>query len=187
MLRGRRKREGETSREAPPQSRVELCCVCCVVLLCCCVCCVVLLSSFVCVFVRFLIVWRVSWVDFGSFWGVLGGSWAPLGASWRGLGGSWRHLGRSWGRLGRSWVGLANSRSFLSQQVAALRLVWAPFGGQDGAKMAPKTDQNRCQKRSRKKMFLKIVLEPSWVDFGSSWVPSWGPGNAPNTTPADVS
>ena len=111
-----------------------------------------------------------SWVVLGGLRGVLGASWGILG----GLGGSWRHLGRSWGRLGRSWVGLANSRSFLSQQVALVRANWAPFGGQVGAKMAPKTDENRCQKRSRKKMFLKIVLEPSWVDFGSSWVPSWG-------------
>ena len=23
-------------------------------------------------------------------------------------------------------------------------------------------------------MILKIVLKPSWVDLGSSWVPSWG-------------
>ena len=44
--------------------------------------------------------------------------------------------------------------------------------------MRPKTDQNRCQKRSRKKMVLKIVLEPSWADLGSSWVPSWGQNRA---------
>ena len=28
-------------------------------------------------------------------------------------------------------------------------------------------------------MLLKIVLEPSWVDLGSSWVPSWGQNRAP--------
>ena len=47
-----------------------------------------------------------------------------------------------------------------------------------GPKMGAKTDQNRCQKRSRKKKLLKIVLEPSWVDLGSSWVPSWGQNRA---------
>ena len=30
----------------------------------------------------------------------------------------------------------------------------------------------------RKKHLLKIVLEPSWVDLGSSWVPSWGQNRA---------
>ena len=30
----------------------------------------------------------------------------------------------------------------------------------------------------RKKHLLKIVLEPSWVDLGPSWVPSWGQNRA---------
>ena len=31
-----------------------------------------------------------------------------------------------------------------------------------------------------------LILAPSWVDLGSLWVFYWGPGNAPDTTPADV-
>ena len=27
-------------------------------------------------------------------------------------------------------------------------------------------------------MLVKIVLEPSWVDLGSSWTPSWGQNRA---------
>ena len=51
--------------------------------------------------------------------------------------------------------------------------------------MEPKWSQNRTQdgpkskiKTNRKKKILKIVLEPSWVDLGSSWVPSWGQNRA---------
>ena len=35
-------------------------------------------------------------------------------------------------------------------------------------------DKNEVEKRR----LLKIVLEPSWVDLGSSWVPSWGQNRA---------
>ena len=35
-------------------------------------------------------------------------------------------------------------------------------------------DKNEDEKRR----LLKIVLEPSWVDLGSSWVPSWGQNRA---------
>jgi hypothetical protein len=49
-----------------------------------------------------------------------------------------------------------------------------PKGVQDEVKFGPKTNQNRCQKRNRKKKVSKIVLELSWADLGSSWVPSWG-------------
>ena len=42
--------------------------------------------------------------------------------------------------------------------------------------MRPDFDvENEVEKRR----LLKIVLEPSWVDLGSSWVPSWGQNRAP--------
>ena len=55
----------------------------------------------------------------------------------------------------------------------------SPGGGQDEAQTGHKRDQNRCRKRSRKKKLFKIVLEPSWGDLGSSWVPSWGQNRVP--------
>ena len=41
-----------------------------------------LLSFVVCVLGRFLVVWRVSWVDVLSFWDVLGGLWGVFGGLW---------------------------------------------------------------------------------------------------------
>ena len=157
----------------------------CVVLLCCVMLCCCLLSF-------------VSWVDFWLFWGCLGSiigrfgvSWGVFWRSWRVLGGSWEALGGSGGCLG-SILGGIESPWVVKGHVRANRVPWrgcigGSKGGQDEAKMGPKRHQNRCQKRSRKKMLLKIVLERSWVDLGSFWVPSWGPGSAPDITPADVS
>ena len=137
-------------------------------------------------------------IDFWSFWGCLGSIFARFGGSEGGLGGSFGDLGEPWtplggllGRLGRVLARLRSSWVVKGQE-RAIRVDWIgdrgrPKGGQDEVKMGPKTDQNRSKKRRRKKKVLKIVLEPSWADLGSSWVPSWGPGNAPNTTPADVS
>ena len=109
---------------------------------------------------------------------------AALEASWEALGGSGGRLGSILGGLESPWVvkGRFRARALLRTPSFG-----GSKGGQDEAKMGPKRHQNRCQKRSRKKMLLKIVLERSWVDLGSFWVPSWGPGSAPDITPADVS
>ena len=102
---------------------------------------------------RFLVVWRV-------FGGVLGGP--------ENLGGILESLGGVLGGLGPSWVVLDPTRW-------ARQPTWAePRWSQDEAKMRPKRDQNRCQERTRQKKFLKIVLEPSWVDLDSFWAASWG-------------
>ena len=123
--------------------------------------------------------------------GRLGASWGVFWRSWRVLGGSWEALGGSGGRLG-SILGGIESPWVVEGHVRASRVpctgsIGGSKGGQDEAKMGPKRHQNRCQKRSRKKLLLKIVLERSWGDLGSFGGSSWGPGNAPDTTPADVS
>ena len=107
------------------------------------------------------------------------------------MGGSWEALGGSGGRLGSILGGLESpwvvKGRFRASKVLRIPSFGGAKGGQDEVKMGPNTDKNRCQKRCRKKTLLKIVLERSWVDLGSFWVLSWGPGNAPNITPADVS
>ena len=49
--------------------------------------------------------------------------------------------------------------------------------------MRPNFDPRRMkidvENEVEKRRLLKIVLEPSWVDLGSSWVPSWGQNRAP--------
>ena len=48
--------------------------------------------------------------------------------------------------------------------------------------MRPKFDPRRIkidvENEVEKRRLLKIVLEQSWVDLGSSWVPSWGQNRA---------
>ena len=48
--------------------------------------------------------------------------------------------------------------------------------------MRPNFDPRRIkidvENEVEKRRLLKIVLEPSWVDLGSSWVPSWGQNRA---------
>ena len=48
--------------------------------------------------------------------------------------------------------------------------------------MRPNFDPRRTkidvENEIEKRRLLKIVLEPSWVDLGSSWVPSWGQNRA---------
>ena len=58
-----------------------------------------------------------------------------------------------------------------------------PNRHQNGTKNDPKTKR----KIKRPKNRSKTILDPSWVDLGSFWVLSWGPGNAPDCTPAYVS
>ena len=131
---------------------------------------------------------------FGSFWGCVGSIFGRFGASWGVFWRSWRvleALGRLLGGLGavlgRHGSPRVNFVDFRASKLRSTPSFGRSKGGQDEAKMGPKRHQNRCQKRSRKKMLLKIVLERSWVDLGSFWVPSWGPGSAPDITPADVS
>ena len=115
---------------------------------------------------------------FWSSWRVWGGILGGLGGLLGGLGGLLGDLGRSWGHLGGPWVALGRfgpnkvgqGGGLMFQKEAKMEPKWEP----KYAKIEDKTDQNRRQKRRRKKKLLKIVLEPSWVDLGSSWVPSWG-------------
>ena len=137
---------------------------CCAVL--CSVLCVVLCSVLCCVLLggRF---WKSIWPLGGSFW-PLGGSFWPLGASFWPLGGSflasWKPLGASW----IFWVILGPARRGGGPPLGRF---WSPKGSQDEAKFRPKTDQNRCQKRSRKKKALEdrlgAVLGRSWVVLGA--------------------
>ena len=108
--------------------------------------------------------WGGPGCNFRAFWEPWGRSWGVLAASWGVLGGlrpAWFHFCR-----------------FKLNKVQEGRPKASKKGPNMGPKMGAKTDQNRCQKRSRKKKLLKIVLEPSWVDLGSSWVPSWGQNRA---------
>ena len=113
---------------------------------------------------RTLVVLGGSWVDFGSFWGGLGGL---LG----GLGGSFGVLEGSWAALGPSWVVRVVLSSTRSATHPNLGRCWGPKGSQDEAQIRPKTDQNRCRKRSRKKKALEdrlgAVLGRSWVVLGA--------------------
>ena len=141
--------------------------LCCVVLLCCVVFCRSCLES---IFGRFGgVLDRFRVVLDGSLGGLFG---VLEGLGWL-LEGSWRVLGPSWISLGPSWVVRVVFGSTRSAEASHLDRFWVPKGGQDEAKIGAKRDQNRRQKRCQKKMLLKIVLEPSWVDLGSSWVPSW--------------
>ena len=65
-----------------------------------------------------------------------------------------------------------------------------PRGSIWEAKTAPKSIPKRSKieaKNQDEKNRSKTILDPSWGDLGPSWMLSWGPGTAPDTTPADVS
>jgi len=126
------------------------------------------------------------WRRFGGSGRVFWSSWQVLGGILGGLGGLLTRpgvvldgLGRSWGHLGDPWValsafgpsGVQQRGRLMFQKGAKMEPKWEP----KSAKIEHKTDQNRRQKRRRKKKLLKIVLEPSWVDLGSSWEPFWSP------------
>ena len=77
----------------------------------------------------------------------------------------------SWARLGTSWVVRVVLSSTRSARRSNLGRCWGPKGSQDEAIFRPKTDQNRCRKRSRKKKALEdrlgAVLGRSWVVLGA--------------------
>ena len=116
-----------------------------------------------------------SW---GGILGGLGGLLGGLGGLLGRLGGVLGDLGRSWGHLGDPWVALSRFGLLVAgrwgrlmfQKEAKMEPKWEP----KCAKIEDKTDQNRRQRLRRAEKLFKIVLEPSWVDLGSSWVPSWG-------------
>ena len=125
-----------------------------------------------------------SWPLLGRVWGALAHSGATLtapgalhGASWAALGAllgrSWPLLGPSWLLLGRSWNDMQKSFQIRHPK----RPIWTPQGlpkgGQIGAKIDPKTNQNRRQKSMRKKTIFKIVLRLSWGDLGTFCGRSW--------------
>ena len=80
------------------------------------------------------------------------------------------------------WAVTSRLGSFLTQQGGLGDPTWADFGAQRGAKMRPNFDPRQIkidvENEVKKRRLLKIVLEPSWVDLGSSWVPSWGQNRA---------
>ena len=96
-------------------------------------------------------------IDFLSFWGCVGSicgrfgaAWVVFWRSWRVLGGSWEALGGSGGRLG-SILGGLESPWVVEGHVRPNKdpcrgRIGGSKGGQDEAKMGPKTDQNRSQK-----------------------------------------
>ena len=100
-------------------------------------------SSFWGVLGRFLDVFGGLGESFGRSWGGLGGSLAALEASWEALGGSGGHLGSILGGLESPWV--VKSRFRASKPLCTTAFGGAK-GGQDEAKMGPKTDKNRSQK-----------------------------------------
>ena len=96
-------------------------------------------------------------IDFWSFWGCVGSilcrfgaSWGVLWRSWRVLDGSWEALGGSGGRLGSILGGIESPWvdfvEFRASKVLCIPTFRGAKGGQDEAKMGPKTDQNRSQK-----------------------------------------
>ena len=147
-----------------------LCCaLCCVVV--CWVCCVVLFCFVLCC----CLISLVSWVDFcsfgvclGSIFGRVGGSLGGLGRLLGRLGGVLEGLGAVLGGLGSPWVVKGH---FKANRLRRSMPFGRPKGGQDEAKFRPKTDQNRCQKRSRRKKALEdrlgAVLGRSWVVLGA--------------------
>ena len=98
----------------------------------------------------------------GGFWpllAALGGSWAALGPL---LGGSWAALGPLLGALGpllaalgRSWAALGTTCKNHGKIDAKMTPFGLPKGGQNGAKIDPKTDQNRRQKSMRKRIDIR--------------------------------
>ena len=90
------------------------------------------------------------WGCVGSIFGRFGASWGVFWKSWRVLGGSWEALGGSGGRLGSILGGLESpwvvQGRFRASKLLHTTSFSGPKGGQDEAKMGPKTDQNRSQK-----------------------------------------
>ena len=107
---------------------------------------------------------------------VLGSSSGHLGAisepSWAMLGPLGAILGPLGPLLGAPWV---EDQNLIDFGVDLGSQKWP----QEGPKMDPKMVQNRHRNLTRYKMLSKTLLEPSWVDLGSSWVPSWSQNRAP--------
>ena len=107
----------------------------------------------------------------GDLGAVLGG----LGALW---GGSWGGLGRSCGDLGSAFGAVKFLIDFLidfGRQKGAQR---EAFGEPKSSKIGAKTSPNLRRFSTPKKFVFKSLLEPSWADLGTFWVPSWGAKNA---------
>ena len=80
---------------------------------------------------------------FGASWGVFWRSWRVLGGSWEALGGSGGRLGSILDSIESPWV--VKGRFRLPRVLRTMSFGGAK-GGQDEAKIWPKTDQNRNQK-----------------------------------------
>ena len=122
--------------------------------------------------------WGGSWSLLGSSWGLLGRSWRPLGASGGALGGVLEPLGRLLGRLGADPKQHKNimqkKTNFKSSKGPSTTKFWAPKDDPKSIKIGPKTSQNLRRFSRAKKLLFKSLLEPSWVDLGAFWRPSWG-------------
>ena len=104
-----------------------------------------------------------------SLLGVSGGVRGPvqegpgghLGVSWGVRGVSWEGLGPSWGALGATFCAVRLWIDFLIDFDRAKGPQREPFGGGKGAKIDPKTIQNRRRNSRAKKTGSESVLEAS--------------------------
>ena len=111
-------------------------------------------------------------------WSLLGRSWRPLGASLGALGGVWGPLGRLLGHLrGDPNVTKITCPKKINFQTLKCRIGLGngvQLGTPKSTKIGPKTGQILRRFLRAKKWLFNSVLEPSWVDLGPFWRPSWG-------------
>ena len=79
----------------------------------------------------------------GPLSAALGRSWAPFGCPLAALGRSWGALGTLLAALGRSWGDLGTTCKNHQKNDAKNDRFWLPKGRPKGAKIDPKTNQNR--------------------------------------------
>ena len=84
--------------------------------------------------------WAISGY-LGTLLGALGRSWGALGVL---LGRSWALLGRSWALLGTSWTPPGRLLGATWKKSRCYPLVGPQLGGQNPAKLAPKSLKNQC-------------------------------------------
>ena len=121
---------------------------------------------------------KAFWVVRGvreGIWGRPGGvreaSWGVLGLSGGVRGASWEGLGRSWGDLGATFGAVRFRIDFLIDFDAKRVPKGRHLGSQNGAKIDPKTIQNR----SRFSRAKKHSSRPSWERLEAILIRSGGP------------
>ena len=127
-----------------------------------------------------------SWSILRPLGVILGASWGLLGRSSGGLGSC---LGIFWGILGDVLVPLGHlldplevkKNIIFNKDDSTIEKGGFPYICSTGfwdlnrLRMASETSQNSRSFPSANKLLFKSLLEPSWADLGSFWVPSWGP------------